>query len=215
MSAEKTKKRILDTAERLFAQKGFHNTSLREITREAGVNIASVNYHFGTREALIREVILRRLVPINRDRLKLLESLRNAASDTSNTASRRPRVRDILAAFVEPSIKFLKTEPAACDFVRIMGQGMADPDETIRRLFMEQVRPVFHTMAELMALALPTLPPSVIHVRLHCFIGAFAHWMRLLGSVSLLSGAEMIPDSHEQVMNELLSFCEAGLEAPL
>ncbi len=215
MSAEETKKRILDAAERLFASQGFHNTSLRDITREARVNIASVNYHFGTREALVREVVLRRLVPVNRDRLRLLESLRHAASRGPDDISSRPTVREILVAFLEPSIKFISTEPAANDFVRIMGQGMADPDENIRKLFMEQVRPVFNTMAELLSMALPSIPRPVIHMRLHCFIGAFAHWMRLMGSDSLLSGTNMFPNSPEEVMKELLNFCEAGMEAPL
>ena len=210
MSAEKIKKRILDSAERLFARKGFHNTSLREITCEAGVNIASVNYHFGGREALIREVILRRLVPINEERLRLLHSVRQEAEHGATPLT----ARIILQAFLQPSVNFLRIEPAANDFVRIMGQGMADPDETIRKLFMEQVRPVFRTMADLLSMALPVLPRSVIHLRLHCFIGSFAHWMRLMGSVSLLSGTDMLPDSPEEVMKELLNFCESGMEAP-
>ena len=210
MSAKETKTRILDAAERLFGRRGFHNTSLREITRDAGVNIASVNYHFGSREALVKEVVLRRMIPINRDRMRLLKSLRDA-----DEAGRPPSVREILGAFLEPSIRFISNEPAANDFVRIMGQGMADPDESIRKLFMEQVRPVFNTMAELLSMALPALPRSIIHMRLHCFIGAFAHWMRLMGSVSLLSGNSMLSDSPEEVMKELLNFCEAGMEAPL
>ncbi len=211
MSAEKTKKRILDAAERLFARRGFHNTSLRDITSEAGVNIASVNYHFGTREALIREVVLRRLEPINRERMRLLESLRQYAAQNPGRLS----VRAVLQAFLEPSVTFLSSEPAASDFVRIMGQGMADPDETIRKLFMEQVRPVFRTMTELLSQILPDLPLSAIHVRLHCFIGAFAHWMRLMGSISMLSGTGVLPGSPEDVMSGLLTFCQAGMEAPL
>jgi AcrR family transcriptional regulator len=211
MSTEKTKKCILDAAERLFARRGFHNTSLRDITSEAGVNIASVNYHFGTREALIREVVLRRLKPINRERMRLLESMRQDAAQDPGRLS----VRAVLQAFLEPSVNFLNSEPAASDFVRIMGQGMADPDETIRKLFMEQVRPVFRIMTELLSESLPDVPLSAIHVRLHCFIGAFAHWMRLMGNMSMLSGTDMLPSVPEDIMNGLLSFCQAGMEAPL
>ena len=54
-----TQKRILDTAERLFAKEGFEQTSLRQITQEADVNLASVNYHFGSKKALIQAVVAR------------------------------------------------------------------------------------------------------------------------------------------------------------
>ncbi len=211
MSAQNTKKRILDTAEHLFASRGFHKTSLREITRHAGVNIASVNYHFGSREALIREVVLRRLRPINEERLRLLHSLMSRYSSDGNSLP----VDQILRAFLEPSATFLKTEPAANDFVRIMGQGMVDPDDSIRKLFFEQVKPVFTLMMQLLEQALPGVPVSVIHVRLHCFIGAFAHWMRLMGSTSEMSDPHIPEDSPEEVMNIIVSFCQAGMEAPL
>lgn len=208
MSAEITKKSILDAAERLFARKGFHNTSLREITREAGVNVASVNYHFGTRQALISEVVSRRLGPINRERMRRLEIISGAVSGDAFTIQ-------VLRAFIEPSINFLKTEPAARDFMRIMGQGMADTDETIRHLFIEQVRPVFAMMIKLLGRALPDLPPDVIHFRLHCFIGAFAHWMRLVGSDSYLSCSAMYLNDPQRIMADLLLFCNAGMEAPI
>ncbi len=211
MSSRNTQKRILDTAEHLFASRGFHKTSLREITRQAGVNIAAVNYHFGSRQALIREVVLRRLRPINDERIRLLEALKHTALTGDGPVS----VGQILRAFLEPSATFLKNEPAAGDFVRIMGQGMVDPDESIKHLFLEQVQPVFILMIQLLKQALPGVPEPVIHMRLHCFIGAFAHWMRLMGSTSEISGPGVHENSPEEVMDVIVSFCQAGMEAPL
>ena len=72
MSQGKTQKKILDAAEALFAQEGFHSTSLRMLTKKAGVNLAAVNYHFGSKEELIRAVIERRLLPLNRLRFEKL-----------------------------------------------------------------------------------------------------------------------------------------------
>ena len=69
-----TKDRILDTAERLFADKGYPATSLRDITNEAGVNLAAVNYHFGSKEALLSAVLDRRIGPVNEKRLELLDA---------------------------------------------------------------------------------------------------------------------------------------------
>ena len=86
-----TKARILDAAEDLFAAQGFGATSLRAITGQAEVNLASVNYHFGSKEALIDEVIARRVQPINQRRLALLDE-RRAESDEPLT----PEVKTVM-----------------------------------------------------------------------------------------------------------------------
>ena len=87
MNRGDTKTRILDAAENLFAARGYHNTSLREITKEAGVNLAAVNYHFGSKEALLRAVIKRRLVPLNQVRTRRLHEVREKA----RREKRRPK----------------------------------------------------------------------------------------------------------------------------
>jgi len=85
MSLSDTKERILDSAEYFFARKGFHNTSLRAITGRAGVNLAAVNYHFGSKEALLEAVFERRLVPLNRVRRQNLEVVRETARKEGRT----------------------------------------------------------------------------------------------------------------------------------
>ena len=60
-----TRERLLDAAKYLFAQRGVDATSLRHITAEAAANLASVNYHFGSKEALFRAVFVRRIGPVN------------------------------------------------------------------------------------------------------------------------------------------------------
>ena len=75
-----TKQRILDSAERLFAEYGFAGVSLRTIIADAKVNLAAIHYHYRSKEALFDAVILRRLEPINRERLELLDAAGNAYS---------------------------------------------------------------------------------------------------------------------------------------
>src|ERR1700743_947942 len=89
-----TKTRILDAAEKLFGLKGFEATSLRDITAEADVNLAAVNYHFQSKESLIDAVIARRLEPVNRPRLELLAA-----------AGPNPTVEQIVEAFVGPVVQ--------------------------------------------------------------------------------------------------------------
>ena len=98
-----TKQRILDVAERLFAERGFSGTSLRTIIGEAGVNLAAVHYHFHSKDALLEAVILRRLEPVNRERLAMLEACEHAARGGP------PAVEDILRAFIEPTVRGLDT----------------------------------------------------------------------------------------------------------
>src|ERR1700741_3949641 len=93
-----TKTRILDAAERLFGEKGFDSTSLRDITAEAQVNLAAVNYHFQSKDSLIDAVIARRIEPVNRKRVEMLDQ-----------AGPNPTLEQILASFLRPVLE-LKTE---------------------------------------------------------------------------------------------------------
>ena len=90
-----TKDRILGAAEELFAQFGFAGTSLRQVTSRADVNIAAVNYHFGSKENLVNEVFRRRMDDMSRQRIDALK-----AAITQHPGELEP----ILAAFVEPAV---------------------------------------------------------------------------------------------------------------
>src|SRR5262245_47010693 len=107
-----TKQRILDSAERLFADRGFAATSLRTIIADAKVNLAAIHYHFHSKEALFDAVIARRLEPINRDRLAMLEACERAAGD------RPPKLESVLYAFVEPALR-MGADPEGATFVRL------------------------------------------------------------------------------------------------
>ena len=93
-----TKDRILDAAESLFMEHGFEATSLRSITAAAGVNLAAVNYHFGSKEELFQAVLTRRLDPMNQERLDLLSALERAA------APRPVACEQILSAMFVPAV---------------------------------------------------------------------------------------------------------------
>src|SRR3546814_15414108 len=80
LSSPSTREIILDTAEALFARQGHDGTSMRQITSEAGVNLAAVNYHFGSKEALVQAVLKRRLAILNQERLRLLDELETQAA---------------------------------------------------------------------------------------------------------------------------------------
>ena len=86
-----TRERILDAAEELFARRGYHGVSIRDITRDAGVDVALVNYHFGTKEALLDSVLTRRSEVLNAERMALLQACMDRAR------SGAPALADVIA----------------------------------------------------------------------------------------------------------------------
>jgi AcrR family transcriptional regulator len=96
-----TKEKLMDAAEKLFARKGFHGTSLRDITGEAGVDLALVNYHFGGKKPLLAAVLERRGAVLNEARLARLQEVRAAAAPKPASAEA------VVGAFFDPILERL------------------------------------------------------------------------------------------------------------
>lgn len=210
MPRKSTRTRILDAAERMFARNGYPNTSLRILTNQAQVNLAAVNYHFGSKEQLLQEVIERRLIPLNRLRQERIE----AALAEAEASGRLPQVDQLLRAFIEPTLAFRRSGEGAQDFITLVGRAISDPDETVRNCFMSLVMPIFQMFAASLTRAIPELPQEILQARLHFTIGSLAHIMCLSSNQQAnLPGALRWPP--EEVLEEqLLRFLQAGLEAP-
>ncbi|VAX29857.1 hypothetical protein MNBD_NITROSPIRAE03-2002 [hydrothermal vent metagenome] len=210
MSLSETKERILDSAEYLFARKGFHNTSLRAITGRAGVNLAAVNYHFGSKEALLEAVFERRLVPLNKVRRENLEIVR----ETARQEGRVPGVEESLRAFIEPTLAFPKSGPGAEDFIILVGRAMSDPDDTVRDVFIRYIAPLFYLLFDILREALPELSTDILFWRLQFAIGAMGHAICMTGkSYSLPEGVTPVSDV-ESLTAMLLDFVATGMERP-
>lgn len=210
MSQSDTRQRLLDAAERLFAAEGYHNTSLRAITGAAHANLAAVKYHFGSKDALLVAVFERRLEPLNRVRRERLEEVRAAASQ----AGQRPAPADILRALIEPTLAFRDSGPGAESFIRLVGRAIAEPDDTIRKIFMQRMKPLFILLYDTLGQALPELSTTERFWRLHFALGAMSHAMCLAGRFEILpSGVTPRPDADTLTLM-LSSFLTAGMEAP-
>ena len=165
-----TKDRILDAAESLFMEHGFEATSLRSITAAADVNLAAVNYHFGSKEELFQAVLTRRLDPMNRERLDLLTALEHAAAPNPVACEQ------ILSAMFVPALKLARDrERGGKDFLRLLGRAYADPAPFIRHFLSEQYAVMIARFKAAFALALPELPPKELSWRLHFIMGALSY----------------------------------------
>ena len=110
-----TKDRILDAAEALFMEHGFEATSLRAITAAAAVNLAAVNYHFGSKEELFQAVLTRRLDPMNQRRLALLDRFERDAASAPLSCER------IIVALFVPALELARDpERGGKDFLRLL-----------------------------------------------------------------------------------------------
>ena len=211
MASPETKERLLDAAERLFAARGFHHTSLRELTAAAGVNLAAVNYHFGTKFSLLRAVFERRLVPLNRRRTERLNDIRAMARDEG----RPPEVREVLAAFISPVIALSRGPgEGARSFTALAGRTLAESDDAVRGLFMEYLRPGLHLCFDRLCEALPSHPRDVVFWRLILSLGAMARLAAPAGHGPFVPEGIGMPGRAEELTDLLLPFITAGMEAP-
>ena len=206
MKKKDTTHRILDAAEALFAEKGVSNTSLREITSRAGVNLASVNYHFGSKLGLVEAVLKRRLDPLNKERLKRLQAIKREADSTGKA----PSVRAIMQAIFEPILIMVDTQA----FIRIIARSMTDPDETVKNVFLREIGPVFRLMFSLLMRALPHVPKDVLFWRVQFALGAMGHSLWAIGRVKMVPEGVDASISRDRLLELWLDFCTEGLENP-
>jgi AcrR family transcriptional regulator len=206
-----TKDRLLDAAEALFMEHGFEATTLRAITAAAEVNLAAVNYHFGSKEELFQSVLTRRLDPMNQERVDLLAALEREAAPNPVPCDR------ILAAMFIPALK-LARNPArgGNNFLRLLGRAYADPAPFIRQFLSDQYAVMIARFKAAFGRALPELPKKELSWRLHFIMGALSY--TLAGTDVLKLIGELNPDepgNDERLLHRLAPFLLAGLTAPL
>jgi AcrR family transcriptional regulator len=204
---DSTKDRILAAAEELFARTGVARTSLRAITALARVNLAAVNYHFGSKEGLVEEVYRRRLEPLNRARLANLERLEKRA--------RKPSLEDILEAFMTP-VASLAKDPAqgGPTVMRLLGQTHAEAEAPFKAWFAGEYKRVLERYHAALCRALPGMPAEDVRWRLQFLIGALTYPVAERQLVELVSGEAIDPNDVHLVVRRLLPFVVAGFRAP-
>jgi AcrR family transcriptional regulator len=205
-----TPQRILDAAERLFARGGFAATSLRAITAEAGVNLAAVNYHFRSKEALIEAVFARRLEPVNRQRFQMLEAAQ------ARTGRRSPPLEAILEALAAPALRLRgEMTDGGVSFQRLMGRIFLEPGEHAEAILQQQLGEVAARFRAAFEKALPQLPPADLYWRIHFLVGAMAHTLAGTHILPHFVGDRCDPADVEGTIRRLVAFLAAGLRAPV
>ena len=201
--ARTTKERILDAAESLFANSGFQATSMRDITGEAGVNLASINYHFGSKEALLTALVERHFAPVNRRRIELLDEL-----------EARPvgavKLEDLVRAFLSPPFElFASNTKKRATLLRLVGRLHSEPDE-IRAAFTVALQPTLLRFTSAFQKASPLISPEEVIWRTQFLVGAMAHTMLLGQSFPIEAARQADPPD---LLEALIMFGTAGFKA--
>jgi len=212
--ASPTREAILDIAEDLFARQGYDGTSMRQITAAAAVNLAAVNYHFGSKEALLHAVLKRRLALVNQERLRVLDALEAEAGGKPLKPSQ------ILDAFFGTLLRLAADpEHAGRNFLQLLERTMTDPAGFLNTLFAAEYADVMARYQNALYAALPGVPRAEIMWRFHFMLGATSYAIMGTGALRFvtdwnLDEAER-PDDPGRLLPRLMSFLLGGLRAPL
>jgi len=202
-----TKELILDAAEAVFAERGYAEASMRSITRAAGVNLAAVHYHFGSKVGLFQAVLERRVGDLNAERLRLLD-------ETEARHGRPAPLAEVLEALIGPPLRRCASgDEGWARFTRVMGRAMAEPGEQMAAL-REVFREVQQRFFPALQAGLPHLEEADFFWRLNFLMGSMCHHMTDPLRVRLLSDGRCDPENPEEGLRQLLAFAIGGFLAP-
>jgi AcrR family transcriptional regulator len=197
------KQRILDAAEREFAAHGFHGASLRSITRGADVNVASIHYYFGSKEALLRATLERIVRPVNEERLRQLEEV--LAHEPV------PSVEAILTAFIRPDLELIaRLGERGSIMARFSGRSYTEPEEVVSRIITDLFSEVGARFLAALSLAVPDVSEEELRWRLRCVVAIITYLLAAQGTARALFD----PADIESTNGRFVAFAAAGLRAP-
>lgn len=203
MGTDGTTTAILDAAEQLFATNGYDATSIRELTRHAGVNVAAVHYHFGDKPAVLRAVTNRVVEPLNARRFRLLDLAEAAA------APDRPPVDAVMDAFIRPDIEtLLELHGRGPVVAHFLGRVYSDPTPWVRRMTAEQFVEAERRFLPAIAAAVGHLARDEIAWRLERFAAVLVHTFATWPSDG------MDAPTAELTVRRLVNFVVPALQAP-
>ena len=201
-----SKRKLLDAAEQLFADHGFEAVSVRDITQLAKTNVAAVNYHFGSRDALLGMVMTRYMVPINEERLARLEAVERKYPGKSAP------IEEIIDAFVRPLVtQVRKSELSERLFYKLTGRIFAQQGDGMPPQIEDQLRQIIERFTRSFAKALPTVTTEELAWRIHFLAGGMIYLLTHQDLANRLSNGASGSPAMEATLSRFIRFAAAGL----
>ncbi|MEE2614006.1 MAG: TetR family transcriptional regulator [Verrucomicrobiota bacterium] len=202
-----TKTKILDAAEKLFAQKGFDAVSLRNIVETAKVNLAAVHYHFGSKQALLHKVVSRRFRPINKERLNML------AQAKSKAGNHKLKLEAVLESLFLPIFRAQANPKAGRSFTRLIGRVVFDRNTELQKFMLSELTEVFIQFSKAFEEALPDLERTEMDWRSHFMAGAMAHTLCNADLLASFTKTNADDSELETTIQRLIDFTAGGFRA--
>ena len=202
-----TRTRLMRLAETMFAERGYDGVSLRELTAAAGVNLAAVNYHFGSKEGLLAAIFESRCRPMNELRLRRLEACAQAGDGT-------PLLERLIAAYIAPALSSTIDPAGGAMFTRLRAMLAVEHNELARKLIAKYFDETSLRFVAALASVLPHLSRAEVFWRFHFLLGALYFNMVNPARIAHLSQGLCDAEDVEAVLHEMVPFVAAGFRAP-
>lgn len=204
--AESSREKLIVSAERLFADRGFDGVSVRDIANAAGVNSALVGYYFRGKEGLLSEVYMRHCEPLKRERARLLKQFMDAPDGAS--------LEEVLEAFIRPSLEVTTDKSGRTDFTRLRAVLSAENSSLLERLVAENFDNSSRMFVDALCKCLPDLPREEVFWRFHFLLGAIYYTAAGPHRIKALSKGICDPSNPVATTQHLIPFLAAGFRAP-
>jgi len=205
-AASPVRERILEVAERLFAEHGMAGVGLRAITAEANVNLASIAYHFGSKEGLLEALFAQRAAPIARERLRLLEQC--------YVATGQPALEQILDAFLRPALTLgVQPQFGGPAFVKLRARLATEPETTTRKILSKAFDQSSRQFIDALVKALPNMPRAEVEWRFHFMLGTMFYTMADSGRIQALTNGRIDPGDVKRALRHMIPFLVAGFRS--
>jgi AcrR family transcriptional regulator len=203
---QSVRERILEVAERLFAAHGMSGVGLRAISAEAKVNLASIAYHFGSKDGLLEALFAQRAAPIAQERLRLLEQVCERTP--------KPRLEDILDAFLRPALGLgTEAHPGNPAFIKLRARLATEPEALSRKILSKAFDASSRAFIDAIAEALPDLPRAEVEWRFHFMLGAMFYTMADSGRIQALTKGRIDPGDVKRALRHMIPFLAAGFRS--
>ncbi len=202
---EETRERILSAAQKLFSEKGFESTSVRDITTEAGCNVASVNYHFGGKDNLYLETFRSMLVVLRDQRLAVIGEL--MARDPA------PTLEEFLQSFAEGFIDPLVDESRGRMFTILVSREMFSPRLPHNVFVDEFIQPLLERATAALAEVGPPLEPAAARLCIISAVGQLLHAIKAHHLFACHDHPEVVPESLADYVSHFVRFSAGGIRA--
>ena len=212
-SSSATREALLNAAEELLGERGVEGTSIRDIIKAAGTNLGAVNYHFGSKDRLVMEVFMRRMRPVDQERIARLDAVEKLARKGPLALA------DVMDAFIRPLIEAQQEDSRHAIILKLIGRGFQEVDPEVRAMVHQELAILTKRFDAAFLRAVPELPPEELHWRIMFFVGAMHFGIDLWTTFDQrpAPNPEIQPKklNSEEFIQRLVIFVTAGMAAPV